>query len=129
MVTWGAGDYGQLGNGDCWDDPRPRVVMGIRDVVKISAGLRHNIVLRCGKDSACNEVWAWGHNGYGELGLGDKDIRLQPTRVTALDRARVLDVSCGDRHSLFVTDHRPLVMKDDPALKEYFHLLQVRCGV
>ena len=52
-------------------------------------------------------------------------MRLQPTRVSALDNARVLDVACGDRHTVFMTSHKPLKLKDDPLFKEHFELLKV----
>lgn len=64
------------------------------------------------------DVYVWGYNAYGELGLGkqwqdlwltpcvlkplhtvtgDTSIRLTPTVVTALQHARVRSLSLGDR--------------------------------
>eukprot|EP01041_Mallomonas_annulata_P008279 gene8279-17035_t len=124
VIVWGGGEYGQLGSGFIWDEPRPRVLPGLKDVLRISAGLRHSVVLKESDHPDFPEVWAWGYNGYGELGLGDTDIRLQPTHVMGLDRARVKDVSCGDRHTVFVTNHRPLTARDDPILGGYFEAIE-----
>ena len=63
VIAWGGGDHGQLGNGFLWDDPRPRLIVGLKDVIRISAGRRHNVVLRKGKENLKAEVWAWGFNG------------------------------------------------------------------
>jgi alpha-tubulin suppressor-like RCC1 family protein len=40
-----------------------------------------------------DEVWAWGWNGFGELGMGDVDVRLQPYCLNAFKRTRVTGVS------------------------------------
>ena len=66
-----------------------------------------------------------GYNGYGELGLGDCNIRLQPTMITGLARSRPIQVTCGDRHSVIVTNHKPMVAAEEPTLKAYFGVLSV----
>ncbi len=71
------------------------------------------------------DVYMWGYNAYGELGLGDTNIRLTPTLVTALQNARVRQLSLGDRHTLAITDHVPMLVKDVPDLKPYFEVLKV----
>ena len=45
VISWGAGDYGQLGLGFVWDEIKPTMINGLRDVVQISAGLRHSFAL------------------------------------------------------------------------------------
>jgi hypothetical protein len=67
----------------------------------------------------------WGYNNFGELGVGDTDIRLQPTKITAFKNAQVIQVSCGERHSAVVTSHIPLTAKEDATLKPYFKILEV----
>lgn len=44
MVTWGAGNYGQLGDGFAWDNPRPQIVPNVKNVISMSAGMRHSVV-------------------------------------------------------------------------------------
>ena len=122
VVAWGANEYGQLGSGFQWDDPTPKIINNLRGVVHLSAGLRHNIAA-C--ESSAVEVFSWGYNGSGELGLGDTDLRLQPTHITAIKNTTVLAVSCGERHSVIVTSPRPVTAKEDAALKPYFKILEV----
>jgi alpha-tubulin suppressor-like RCC1 family protein len=123
VISWGANEYGQLGNGNQWDDATPKFINNLKDVYEISAGLRHNL---CVVKSHSIDVMGWGYNNFGELGLGDTDIRLQPTKITAFKNAQVLQVSCGERHSAVVTSHIPLTAKEDATLKPYFKILEVR---
>jgi alpha-tubulin suppressor-like RCC1 family protein len=122
VVAWGANEYGQLGNGFLWDDPTPKIVNGLRGVTHLATGLRHNAAA-CDVNSV--EVFTWGYNGSGELGLGDTDVRLQPTHVTAIKNTKVFGVSCGDRHTVVITSHKPITAKEDTVLKPYFKILEV----
>jgi hypothetical protein len=65
--AWGFNEFGQLGNGSTTNSSRPVQVSfpaGVQ-LVSVSAGLAHSMAL----DSDGN-LWAWGHNGDGELGNG-----------------------------------------------------------
>ena len=46
------------------------------------------------------EVWAWGYNGYGQLGIGNKESKSAPTRVGNM--SNIVDIATGDNHTLFV---------------------------
>ena len=61
----------------------------------------------------------------GELGLGDTDIRLQPTHISAIKNTKVVGCCCGEKHSVVLTSHIPIKAKDDSAFKPYFKILQV----
>ena len=57
------------------------------------------------------EVWAWGRNTYGELGVGTTSNVLVPTKVTALNGVNIVDVqlskgyyNIGRYHTLFLAD-------------------------
>jgi len=58
VVSWGAGDYGQLGHGDMWDNPYPKVINDLKGVIALDGGARHSvaIVQKVG-------VLSWGYNG------------------------------------------------------------------
>lgn len=69
IVSWGASNYGQLGHGFLWDEPLPRIIGGIADVVAVSAGKRHSMCIRRHPGEIdVREVFGWGYNAYGELG-------------------------------------------------------------
>jgi len=102
-----------------WDDQRPVVINDLTGVTQIAAGARHSLalVLKVG-------VMAWGYNGYGELGLGDENIRTQPTILTSFSRAIVKSIWAGDRHSVVLTSHRAIAANEDPQLRPYFSLVE-----
>lgn len=122
IISYGAGDYGQLGHGTLFDDPKPRVINNLKDIIQISAGNRHSACIRKGRTL---ELLTWGYNGYGELGLGDTDLRVQPTVVTAFGKGILLNISCGLRHSAVVTSPTPLRSRDDFSLRPFFEVLEV----
>ncbi|RYG63630.1 hypothetical protein EON64_15540 [archaeon] len=94
----------------------------LEKIFKLSAGLRHCI---CAAESSHSlaDIFAWGYNNWGELGLGDTDIRLYPTKITALRQCKILSLACGERHSVMVTSHKPMLAKNVPSLKPMFHML------
>ena len=50
------------------------------------------------------ELFTWGLNDYGQLGLGDKEPRASPTRVQMpVDEAPIGTVSCGSTYAAAVT--------------------------
>jgi alpha-tubulin suppressor-like RCC1 family protein len=59
----------------------PTKVEGLPKVKAIAAGMEHSLAL-----TESGEVYAWGWNDDGQLGLGDTEDRLTPTKVTDLRR-------------------------------------------
>ena len=100
LYSWGSGDYGRLGHGDNLNQKLPKAVDVLRDkdVRKFACGARHCIAL--GSDGT---VYSWGYGGDGQLGHGDFQIQTMPTVVKALQAEGVIDVSCGEKHSLALT--------------------------
>ena len=105
--SWGKSDYGKCGHGDDVECKEPKVVDALRgvDVATVACGESHSVAL----DTA-GRVYAWGWGGSwisggGQLGLGDRDHRYAPELVEgAIASARVASVSCGEGHSVFLTD-------------------------
>ena len=122
LITWGNGVYGQLARDNAWDDPKPRVILGLFHIHQMSCGRRHAMALR--KRDGKIEVLGWGYNGYGELGLGDCNIRLTPSMITAIPRSTPLELVCGDRHTLIRMSHKPVIAADEPHLKPYFDIIK-----
>lgn len=47
------------------------------------------------------EVYAWGHNGYSQLGNGTTNQGITPVQVcTNLLIKKVVEVACGSHHSM-----------------------------
>jgi len=104
--AWGADNAGQLGNGAPIYTPGlpplpdlgssdPVPALGLSNVVAVAAGGFHSLaLLRSG------EVWAWGANWFGQLGVGTSDQQDAPRVVTGLDDVRAL--AGGVFHSLAV---------------------------
>lgn len=117
LLAWGCGEHGQLGAGQQFDEKLPQLVHSVHDIVCASAGQRHSACV----DSS-GKVYTWGYNAYGELGLGDSMPRLIPTQLTAFRRSTVKEVSCGDRHTLFMVSPGARRAIDEPILRTYFDL-------
>jgi alpha-tubulin suppressor-like RCC1 family protein len=80
---------------------------GEKRIVDVSIGPKHASAI----DSE-GKVYMWGANGSwfrggGQLGLGHRDEVTKPTPLTFLSEelaAKVAQVQCGERHSLFLLD-------------------------
>jgi alpha-tubulin suppressor-like RCC1 family protein len=74
----------------------PTVVDGVNGVVAVAGGEYHSLAL-----SREGTVMACGHNGEGQLGLGDTDDRHTFTVLPSL--SDVVDIDAGEQHSIAVT--------------------------
>lgn len=51
------------------------------------------------------ELFAWGHNGYSQLGNGTTNQGVAPVLVSPnLLNRKVTEVACGSHHSMALTD-------------------------
>nr|XP_009794156.1 PREDICTED: ultraviolet-B receptor UVR8 isoform X4 [Nicotiana sylvestris] len=100
----GLNDYGQLGVSA--DDRgyiiEPLEVAGLpKEIVKVSAGYHHSSAI-----TVDGELYMWGKNTNGQLGLGKKaaTILSTPSKVEFLTGVTVKIISLGFEHSIAVTD-------------------------
>ncbi|XP_069694063.1 probable E3 ubiquitin-protein ligase HERC1 isoform X1 [Periplaneta americana] len=96
VFSWGDGDYGKLGHGNCTTQKQPRLVGGALSgkVVKfIHAGYRHSAAI-----TEDGELYTWGEGDHGRLGHGDYNGRNMPTLVR--DLSGVGSVACGSAHTI-----------------------------
>ena len=101
VYGFGWNGHGQLGTGDVVERSAPRPLKSLS-----TAGVRACLI-SCGSTHSCcidqhGGVWTWGANGHGQLGVGDRGTRLEPTRITC-DGQRVTDVAAGSSHTLLCT--------------------------
>jgi alpha-tubulin suppressor-like RCC1 family protein len=82
VYCWGAGGFGQLGDGDTLDAPTPVTASGIEDAVAVGVGYNHACALRRTGEVAC-----WGPGQYGVLGNGATTDSLVPVTVSGLTDA------------------------------------------
>ena len=107
-LVWamGCNSEGQLGvgRGSEWvSGPQP--VSGLpADVVQLAAGAGHSLA-RTGR----GEVWVWGSNTEGQLGLGEdsEETVFSPTLLPLA--SGVSHISCGYYHSALVTTQGQLI--------------------
>ena len=97
VLSFGLGNWGRLGHGDCKTQLVPRVIEALRGtrVVAIAAGSAHSVVLT---DEGA--VLFFGSGVSGQLGRGDQ---IKPKAIEALRDVRVVAIAAGE-HSMVLTD-------------------------
>ncbi|TRY90880.1 hypothetical protein DNTS_021956 [Danionella cerebrum] len=102
VFALGTNCSGCLGLGDTQSSIEPRridVLCG-KKIVSLSYGTGPHVVIA----TADGEVYAWGHNGYSQLGNGTTNHGLSPALVsTNLISKRVTEVACGSHHTIALT--------------------------
>lgn len=119
VYSWGVDTFGRLGR-----TALSRREMNPLSPDKVVYGPRRTRTVLIGTGSnrsfavdSAGDVWAWGPNGRGQLGLGDAlvgEIVAHPTRIDALTPAelerssgvannRVVQICGGEFHTVFLT--------------------------
>ena len=96
--SFGDGDDGRLGHGvESQNELVPRRIEALDRVrvVGVAADFAHSMALTVGGD-----VYTWGWGYFGQLGHGDNNDRLVPTKVDALQG--MSGIACGDNHNMAV---------------------------
>ena len=111
FFTFGKNERSQLGLGEAFQrvaqvetPTRCEDLCGV-EISHLAGGFRHSVVA-----TADNRVFGFGNNRYGELGLGDLQteagrpmLRVPgPIEVKALAGRGVVDVACGEYHTVAV---------------------------
>lgn len=92
MWGWGWNNTGQVGDGTTTDRSAPvAIIPAVSTWSKVSSGYRHSLALR-----SDGSLWAWGYNGWGQLGQNDRTTRTSPVQITGTWIA----ISAGYEHSL-----------------------------
>ncbi|CAL8352432.1 unnamed protein product [Merluccius merluccius] len=96
VYTFGQDRLIGLPEGRARNHNRPQQVPALSGVciLDIAVGAEHTLVL-----SSTGDVYTWGSNSEGQLGLGHSNHVREPTLVTALQGKNVKQISAGRCHS------------------------------
>lgn len=81
VYSWGRNSWGMLGDGSTLNTNVPNKINSLSglNIVKVSTSGYHCLAL-----TGNGDVYSWGTNGNGQLGLGDREYKLVPTIVQNL---------------------------------------------
>ncbi len=99
VYCWGFGVEGELGNGVSGGDYhllRPAQVPGLTEIEAVATGNGYSCAVH-----RQGELYCWGQNGHGQLGVGDKRLRTRPEKLQGL--TNVATVALGTQHSCATT--------------------------
>ncbi|CAK8579014.1 unnamed protein product [Lathyrus sativus] len=101
LYTHGWSKYGQLGHGDFKDHLVPRKVQALSDkfISQVSGGWRHSMAL-----TSSGQLFGWGWNKFGQIGIGNNFDCCSPMLVNFPHAQKVVQISCGWRHTVAVTN-------------------------
>jgi len=103
VYSWGTGLDGRLGVGNTRNFRNPqKVVFPSNDSAQIkaahvAAGKAHGLAL-----TATGQIYSWGCNTKGQLGLGSEEDQFTPSLVSKL--TGVKRIAAGESHSVALTD-------------------------
>lgn len=100
VFTWGKGKYGKLGHGSEITLSTPKRVDALSNVnaKQVACGLSHTLV-----STDDGEVYSFGHGICGQLGHGDREHKLSPALIRALEGKHITQIQCGFTHSMALT--------------------------
>lgn len=100
VQSWGRNQNGQLGLGTTEDSLVPQKVQAFQgiSIKMVAAGAEHTAAI-----TEDGSLYGWGWGRYGNLGLGDRNDRLVPQKVSTVDDAKMVMVACGWRHTISVS--------------------------
>ncbi|XP_015897159.2 ultraviolet-B receptor UVR8 isoform X1 [Ziziphus jujuba] len=101
VYTFGGNQFGQLGTGVDQIETLPRRLdsssLESKHAKIASCGARHSVIL-----TEEGQLFSWGWNKYGQLGLGDSVDRNIPSQVSVSGKPK--NVACGWWHTLILAE-------------------------
>ncbi len=102
LYAWGSNVYGQLGIGNAASQLIPQKVIlpnGVTGWTSIAAGGLHSLAI-----SNDGNLYAWGYNAFGELGIGTTSEDSTPVKVSLPSGAvSWIGIAAGAYHSLAIS--------------------------
>ncbi|XP_068340725.1 ultraviolet-B receptor UVR8-like isoform X2 [Pyrus communis] len=105
VYAFGGNQFGQLGTGADEGETLPKILdspgLGSKHTKVASCGARHSVIL-----TEDGQLFSWGWNKYGQLGLGDSVDRNIPSQVS-IEGCLTKNIACGWWHTLLLAE-RPI---------------------
>lgn len=102
LWSWGAGESGQLGNGRCTFRDRPELCISsditTQPFKDVACGRAHVLAL-----TEEGNLYVWGLNAKGQLGLGDTHQRTTPTPMELPNGHEVAKIYASNHSSACIT--------------------------
>ena len=100
VMSFGRGEWGQLGHGNLQDFDVPKVIQSLSGicVCKITTGTEHTAVV-----TEAGQLLTFVNGGDGRLGHGNTVNQMQPKLVSSLRHECVVGVAAGVRHTMAFT--------------------------
>ena len=96
LYSFGDNVNGQLGLGNFEKSYNtPQLIESIKDIEFIECGGNHTFC-----KTINNEIYCWGYNYHGQLGLGNRHTQNFPIVCYSLSNENVVDIKCGSYHTL-----------------------------
>jgi len=89
---------GELGHGDLTHCLSPKKIENLKDVEFVDTRGESTFA-----KTFNNEIFCWGSNGAGQLGLGNTESQSVPFNCTSTWPDNVVDIKCGFFHTLALT--------------------------
>jgi alpha-tubulin suppressor-like RCC1 family protein len=99
VYAWGYNGVSQLGTGDTNQTTTPILIkINNEKIISLAAGYAHSLAI-----TRKGDLYIWGYNNCGQLGLGDTSDRTTPTKVTSLNKKVIRGVA-GYQQTFVVTE-------------------------
>ena len=97
VYSCGSNYSGQLGrNKNIKFSSNLKVIKNLFEIVRIECGASHSLCI-----DIYNNIYVFGYNYFGQLGLGDRNNRYKPIKHPSL--SNIIDISCGGNHTFVKT--------------------------
>lgn len=100
LYSWGDNHYGQLGDASTQDSNIPVLVKFRKGIKIVAAGTSYNYSMAL---SSAGQVYAWGYDGSGQLGVGDYTASEIPRPVKLPHGTKVAKIANGGYDGLALT--------------------------
>lgn len=92
-------------------------------ISKICCGGKHSLIL-----TSFGSVYSFGNNAFGQLGVGDRVQRNSPSRISILNDRKIVDISCGEEHSVILTSTGTVFTCGAGTERERYDIFLPKCG-